>query len=161
MNNASISEIFGRIASLSQLKGENVFIVRAYQRAAQTIKYLPVELEEYVRQGDDLREIEDIGEAIAKKITELLDTGRLDFYEKLTAEFPAGLLEIMDIPGVGPKTAMLICGQLGVNTLRELEEALEDGRVEQLPRMGEKQATNILRMLRAGYSSSGLRNAAR
>ena len=67
MNNARISEIFGRIASLTQLKGENVFIVRAYQRAAVTIKELPVELEQYVREGGRLRKIDDIGEAIAKK----------------------------------------------------------------------------------------------
>ncbi len=161
MNNARISEIFGRIASLTQLKGENVFIVRAYQRAAGTIKDLPVELDQYVREGRRLRDIDGIGEAIARKITEILDTGRLDFYEKLKAEFPPGLLEIMDIPGVGPKTATLIWGQLGVTTIRELEAAIEDGRVERLPRMGGKQAQNILRTLRAGYSSAGLPDVVR
>lgn len=161
MNNARISEIFSRIASLSQLKGENVFVVRAYQRAALTIKDLPVELEQYVREGGKLRDIGDIGEAISKKITEILDTGALGFYEKLKAEFPTGLLEIMDISGVGPKTAMLIWGQLGVTTVQDLEAALEDGRVERLPRMGGRQAQNILGALRAGYSGSKVPNAVR
>ena len=161
VNNAGISEIFGRIASLTQLKGENVFIVRAYQRAARTIKDLPVELDQYVREGGHLRDIEDIGEAIARKINELLDTGRLDFYEKLKADFPPGLLEIMDSPGVRPKTAMLIWGQLGVTTVQELESAIEDGRVQRLPRMGGKQAQNILRTLRAASSSTKVPDAVR
>ncbi len=161
MNNARISEIFGRIASLTQLNGENVFIVRAYQRAAGTIKDLPMELDQYVREGGRLREIEGIGEAIAKKITEILDTRRLDFYERPKAEFPPGLLEIMGIPGVGPKTAMLIWGQLGITTIQELEAAIEDGRINRLPRMGEKQAQNILRTLRAAYPSSKVSDAVR
>ena len=161
MDNANISEIFGRIASLTQLKGENVFIVRAYQRAAGTIKDMPVELEQYVSEGGRLRDIDGIGEAIAKKITEILDTGRLGFYEKLKAEFPPGLLDIMNIPGVGPKTAALIWGQLGVTTVQELESVIADGKFEQLPRMGTKQAQNILRTLRTSSSSSKVPDAVR
>jgi DNA polymerase (family 10) len=161
MDNAHISEIFARIASLTQLKGENVFIVRAYQRAARTIKELPVELEQYVREGGRLQKIDDIGEAIASKITEVLDTGQLGFYEKLKAEFPPGLLEVMEIPGVGPKTAALAWGQLGVTTVQELESAIEDGRFERLPRMGHKQAQNILSALRASASGSRVPNTVR
>ncbi len=147
MNNAQIASIFDKIASLSALKGENVFIVRAYQRAAQTIERLPVELVLYVRQERDLKEIGGIGDAIAKKILELLDTGRLEFYEKLQGEFPPGLLQILDIPGIGPKTAMRIYWDLGVSTIEELERALEEGRVERLPRLGKTAAQNILRYL--------------
>ena len=148
MNNARISEIFDKISALSQLKGESVFIVRAYQRVAHTIERLPVELDQYVREGKDLKEIAGIGDAIAKKIQELLESGSLQFYEQLKAEFPPGLLEIMDIPGVGPKTALLICNELGINTVEELERAIEDGRVEKRPRLGKKAADNILRHLR-------------
>ena len=148
MNNAQIAVVFDRIGALSELKGESVFVVRAYQRVAHTIGRLPVELAQYVREGRDLKEIGGIGDAIAKKIQELLDIGRLEFYEKLQAEFPPGLLQIMDIPGVGPKTALRICQELGVNTVDELEVAIEDGTVEKLPRLGRKAAGNILRHLR-------------
>ena len=148
MNNAEIAEVFRKISALSELKGGSVFVVRAYQRAAHTIERLPVELALYVREGRDLKEIGGIGDAIAKKIRELLDTGRLEFYERLQAEFPPGLLRIMDIPGVGPKTALRICQELGVATVEDLEQAIEDGRVERLPRLGKKAAENILRHLR-------------
>ncbi len=148
MNNAQLADIFDKIADLSQLKGESVFVVRAYQRASHTIQTFPTELERYVQEGRNLREIPGIGEAIAKKITELVSSGKLEFYEKLKAEFPEGLLAIMDIPGVGPKTALRLCQELGVNSVADLEQAIVDGRVEQLPRLGKKTADNILRHLR-------------
>ena len=88
MNNIQLAELFQRIAAPTKLKGESIFIVRAYQRAARTIEQLPVELEQYVAEGRDLKEIPGVGDAIAKKIQELLETGRLEFYEKLKAEFP-------------------------------------------------------------------------
>ena len=88
MNNIQFAELFQKIAALTKLKGENIFIVRAYQRAARTFEQLPVELEQYVADGRDLKEIPGVGDAIAKKIRELLETGRLEFYEKLKAEFP-------------------------------------------------------------------------
>ena len=88
MNNLQLAEIFQKIAVLTKLKGENVFVVRAYQRAAHTIERLPAELEQYVAEGRALKEIPGVGDAIAKKIRELLETGRLEFYEKLKAEFP-------------------------------------------------------------------------
>ena len=148
MNNLELASIFNRIAALSDLKGENVFVVRAYQRAAQAIQYLPVEVEQFVREGNDLKEISGIGDAISQKIHELLETGRLRFYEELKAEFPNGLTDIMDVPGVGPKSALRLTTELGVKSVQELEEALEDGRVEQLHGFGVKAAGNMLRRLR-------------
>lgn len=148
MTNLELASIFNRIAALSELKGENVFVVRAYQRAAQAIQYLPVEIEQYVREGNDLKEISGIGDAISQKIKELLETGSLRFYEELRAEFPIGLTDIMDVPGVGPKSALRLTTELGVKSVQELEEALEDGRVEQLHGFGAKAAGNMLRRLR-------------
>ena len=148
MNNLELASIFNRIAALSDLKGENIFVVRAYQRAAQAIQYLPVEVEQYVREGNDLKGISGIGDAISQKIHELLETGRLRFYEELKAEFPNGLTDIMDVPGVGPKSALRFTMELGVESVDELEEALEDGRVEQLHGFGVKAAGNMLRRLR-------------
>ena len=82
-----------------------MFTVRAYQRAARTIDHLPVELSRMVQDGENLREIPGIGEAISQKIQELVKTGNLEYYEGLKGEFPEGILTLMDVPGIGPKTS--------------------------------------------------------
>ena len=90
MKNSEIVKVFQDIADLLELKGENPFKIRAYQRAVRSIEHLPVEVEQLARE-DRLKEIRGVGEAINKKITELVDTGRLEYYEKLKAEFPEGI----------------------------------------------------------------------
>jgi DNA polymerase (family 10) len=87
MKNSEIAKVFQDIANLLELKGENPFKIRAYQKVARSIEHLPVEVERLVVE-DKLREIPGVGEAIAKKITELVTTGHLGYYEKLKAEFP-------------------------------------------------------------------------
>ena len=94
MNNSELARVFKRIAALTELKGESVFVVRAYQRAARTIDELSVELTQYVAEGRDLKEIPGVGQAIAKKVRELLETGKLRFYERLKAEFPDAILHL-------------------------------------------------------------------
>jgi DNA polymerase (family 10) len=89
MKNSEVAKVFQDIADLLELKKENPFKIRAYQKAVRSIEHLPVEVEQLVKE-DKLREVPGVGEAIAKKITELVTTGRLDFYEKLKAEFPKG-----------------------------------------------------------------------
>jgi DNA polymerase (family 10) len=144
MNNKQIAKVFEDIADLLELKGENVFKIRAYQKVVRAIEQSPVELEQLVKE-ERLREVPGVGEAIAKKITELVTTGKLEYYEKLKAEFPEGIIALLDIPGVGPKTAMLLSSDLGIRTVDELEKAILEGKVAQLPRLGEKTAENILR----------------
>ena len=148
MNNKQIAKVFEDIADLLELKGENVFKVRAYQKAARAIEQSPVEVEQLVKE-ERLREVPGVGEAIAKKTIELVQTGKLEYYESLKAEFPPGLSALLDIPGIGPKTAMLFSKDLGVTSVDELEKALVEGKVAQLPRMGEKTAENILRHIQA------------
>ena len=87
MNNKQIARVFEDIADLLELKGDNPFKIRAYQKVVRSIEHLPVELEQLVRE-DRLKEVPGVGEAINKKITELVTTGKLDYYEKLKAEFP-------------------------------------------------------------------------
>jgi DNA polymerase (family 10) len=165
MKNAEVAAVLSTIADLLELKGELVFKVRAYQRAARAIEYLQREVEDIVKgDSEKLREISGVGEAIAEKVTELVTTGRLDYYEKLKAEFPDGLLRLMDVPGIGPKTAMRICKELDVTTIDALEKAALDGRLASLPRMGKKSADNILRhlqtyRLRAGSGRTPLGHA--
>ncbi len=144
MNNAAIAQVFQDMADLLELKEDNPFKIRAYQKAARTIESLPVELAQLMKEGR-LREIPGVGEAISKKITELLTTGKLEAYEKLRAEFPAGIIDLMTVPGVGPKTALRLSKELGISNVDELEKAILEGKVASLYRLGEKTADNILR----------------
>jgi DNA polymerase (family X) len=143
VNNKEIARVFEDIGGLLELKNENVFKIRAYQKAARAIEHLPVELELLHKEGR-VRQVPGVGEAIEKKIVELLETGKLEFYENLKSSFPPGMNTLLDIPGIGPKTAMLLSTALKVESVTDLEQAVLDGRVAQLPRMGDKTAENIL-----------------
>lgn len=149
MRNTEIVKVFQDIADLLELKGENPFKIRAYQRAARSIEHLPRELEIYLSEGGELKDIPGVGDAIAQKIGELMGTGKLEYYEKLRAEFPPGISNLLAIPGVGPKTAQRLATELGVTTVEELERAIAEGRVAQLFRMGEKTAENIRHQIQA------------
>ena len=149
MNNAQIAEVFENIAGLLEIKGERRFVVVSYQRAARTIDHLPSELEQMIREENDLTEIPGIGKAIAGKITQLATEGKMDFYEKLRGEFPDGILDVMRVPGVGPKSAKRMWDELDVTTVDALEAAASDGRLAALPRMGPKKAENILKEIAA------------
>jgi len=87
MKNSEVARVFQDIAALLEVKGENIFKIRAYQKVARAVEHLPVEVEQLVAK-DRLQEVPGVGEAITKKITELVTTGKLDYYEKLKAEFP-------------------------------------------------------------------------
>ena len=149
MKNADIATVFENIADLLELKGENRFKIRAYMRAAEIIRHLPEEMDLMHEEGKDFKDITGIGDAIAAKSMELITTGRLRFYEELKAQFPDGIINLMDIPGIGPKTAHRLATELGVGTVDQLETAIRDGRVVQLERMGEKTAANIMRAIEA------------
>ena len=149
MNNQQIVEVFENIAGLLDIKGEPRYTVIAYQRAARTIDHLPTQMEQMVGNGEDLKEIPGIGRALEDKIKELVDTGQLRYYEKLRSEFPDGILDVMRVPGVGPKTASRLWDELGVSTVPDLQQAIGDGSVTALPRLGKKKAENILREIRS------------
>ena len=120
--NAEIAELFERIADLLEIRGENVFKVNAYRRAAENIRETGRPLSE-VRAEGTLRQVPGVGEAIAEKIGELLDTGRLEFCEKLKNEIPESLLELLEVPDMGPKRAGLVWKGLGVTDLAGLARA--------------------------------------
>jgi DNA polymerase (family 10) len=144
MTNAEIARVFDEIADLLEMKGENQFKIRAYRQATLTIKKLPSDVEQMVRNGEKLEEIPGIGDAIARKIQNLVNTGHIK------AEFPQGILDILAIPGIGPKTAMRLYIELGVKSVAELEQAIRDGRVAAMRRMGEGAAQRILGQIEAG-----------
>lgn len=149
MKNTEIAKVFQDMADLLELKGENPFKIRAYQRAARAIEHLPKELEIMIEEKEDLQNIPGVGEAIAKKITELVNTGKLRIYEELKAEFPEGITSLLEIPGIGPKTAKKLSTELGIKSVDELEQAIKEGRVARLFRLGEKTAENILQQIQA------------
>ena len=149
MKNSEVARVFQDIADLLELKGENVFKIRAYQKAARAIEHHPRELEAMIEEGQDLQTIPGVGEAIARKTAELITTGKLAYYENLKAEFPQGITNLLAIPGIGPKTANKLSSELGISSADELERAINDGQVAQLFRLGEKTADNILHQIQA------------
>ena len=148
MDKTEIIKILEDIASMLELKSENVFKSRAYQKAARSIEFMGEDLDILARENR-LEEIPGVGEAIAKKLSELITTGKLEYYEKLKSEFPQGIGTFLEVPGIGPRTALRLTRELGVSSLEELEQAIRNGRVAALPRMGEKTAQNILQQIQA------------
>jgi len=149
MRNTAIAKVFSDIADLLELKGENQFKIRAYQKVVRAIEHYPKEIKIMVDEEEDLKNIPGVGDAIAKKTTELVKTGKLEYYEKLKAEFPEGITNLLDIPGIGPKTANKLSSELGITSADSLEQAIKDGRVATLFRLGEKTANNILQQIEA------------
>ena len=154
MTNGEIAERFGTIVSLLQMKGEKSFTVRAYQRAERTIERFPRDMDAMVAEGEDLTEIPGVGKAISDKIKELVTIGEMSYLERLKREFPEGVLDLIEIPGLGPKTVVRLWKELDVTSVDALEAAVEDGRVESLPRMGKKSAENIGRAIHFAKSKS-------
>jgi DNA polymerase (family X) len=143
MNKQEVSDILDEIATLLELKGENPFKSRAYTNAARTIASLDRDLAEVV-QGGQLRKMKGIGEALDEKITELVTTGRLEYYEELKSSVPSGLIEMIRIQGLGAKRAKVIFDMLGVSTVGELEYACLENRLLDLDGFGPKMQQKIL-----------------
>src|SRR5262249_52271134 len=142
MDKDQIAEVLVNVATLLELKGENPFKARAYTNAARALESMNEPLEKVVAENR-LSEIGGIGESIQKKITELITTGKLVYYEELKAATPSGLVAMLDIPGVGPKKIKAVHDELGIETVDQLEAACKDGRVAKLKGFGEKTAANI------------------
>lgn len=147
--NEQIAELFENMGSLLEMKGDTIFKIRAYQRAARTIEQLSSPLVQAVENGEDLTKIPGVGKAISEKIAEFIGTGQVAAYQRLLEELPPGVLDLKDIPGIGPKTAVAIGVELGISTVEGVAEAAADGRLAGLPRMGQKAADSILRHIEA------------
>ena len=142
-SNRELAEIFDTIANLLEIKGGVIYKVLAYRRAAESLENLGREAAEYWREGE-LTEIPGVGKAIAEKIEELLTTGKLEFFEKLTAEVPASLKEVLQVPDLGPKKVALFWNTLGITSLAELEAAARAGKLRDLPGMGAKSEAKVI-----------------
>ena len=144
MNNREIAEIFHSIADILEIKAENPFRIRAYRRAAQVIEELSQSIKD-IHTNSKLPNIPGIGEGIARKISELIQTEKLAEYEAIKKSVPFGLLEMLNISSVGPKTVALIYKELGITSVEGLEKAAKDHKLAKFPGMGEKKEENIIR----------------
>ncbi len=153
MKNLEVARIFNDIADMLDFQGVR-FKPEAYRRAARNLESMSQDLEDVWEQGK-LKLLSGIGEAMAEKIAEYLETGSLRYYEKLKAEVPAGVVEIMRVSGVGPKTAKLLYDSLGIETVEQLKEAAEAGRIQRLKGLGPKKAENILRAIELRAATQG------
>lgn len=146
MNNQEFTQLFGRIADILQIKDENAFKIKAYRNAAISIAHLNEDLQSLYAQKK-LDQIPGIGKAIKEKIEEVLETGTCQYYERLCQEVPSGLIDMLTIPGVGPKTVRLIYEKLGITNLETLQEAARQQQIRDIPGLGQKSEEKILKGL--------------
>ena len=142
-NNQQLADVFDTIADLLEIKGEVIYKTLAYRKAADNLRNLGRDVNEVWREGA-LTDIPGVGKAIATKIEELLTTGHLDFLVKLNEEVPASLVEILQVPDLGPKKAALFWREAGITNLAELEFAAREGSLRALPGMGIKSEAKII-----------------
>ncbi|RPH67890.1 MAG: DNA polymerase/3'-5' exonuclease PolX [Myxococcaceae bacterium] len=154
MENADVAQVLAEVADLLELTGGNAFKARAYRQAAQIVDLLPTPVSELWREGK-LTELPSIGERIAAHIEELLNTGRFREHDQLLAKVPPGVLELLKVEGIGPKTASLAWKRLRVKELAALVKACRDGSMEKLPRMGAKRVAAILLALERYQARKG------
>src|SRR5436853_1246315 len=139
MQNPDIARLFDEVADLLEIQDANPFRVRAYRNAARTIRDFPEPIADLVRAGTkDLTDIAGIGDDLAKKITDIVTTGELPLRKQLASKLPAGLLDLLRIPGLGPKRVKLLYKKLKVKSAAELAKAPEAGRIQKLKDFGPK-----------------------
>jgi DNA polymerase (family 10) len=141
--NGELARIFHDIGDMLEVKGELVFKTVAYHRAADAIAHSPVEVAAAYRAGNPPR-IVGVGQAISDKIAELARTGHLAFYDRLVAEVPPSLVELLRIPGVGPRTVRILNQELGIETLEDLRQAAEAGRLRTVKGLSQKTEQSVL-----------------
>ena len=146
MNKDQIAAIFENIARLLELKGENPFKIRAYTHAVRALEILSEPVEALVAE-ERVSSVDGIGKAISEKITELVQTGRLAYYDKLRDEFPPDILTLFDIQGLGGKKIKALWDALRIDSVTKLERACKSGAVAELPGFGEKTAANIIKAI--------------
>ncbi len=160
MGNAEIAGVLRRMGRLLEIEGGNPFRVRSYERAAETLERLDEDVGRLLEEGR-LEEVPGIGRTLAAKIAELRATGRLEAYERLSERVPETLLDVIEIPSVGPGKARLFFQRLGVRTIEDLERAAVEGRLDGLPGIREKTVANILAGLRVLHRGRRRMDAAR
>ena len=145
MTNDEIARRFSRLAALMELRGDDPFRLRSYRNAAETIEVWPTPLKDIAAQEGvaGLQTVPGIGKAIAGKIMELLDRGTFDAWERLVAETPETVLDLMELPGIGPKTAATLHQKFKVSSLEDLKQFVAGGGLDLVDGIGAKTAERI------------------
>ena len=145
MDNVAIARRFYRLAALMEIRGDDPFRWRSYRNAAESIEVWPVSLKEIAgKEGvTGLQEIPGVGKAIAKKVMELLERGSFDAWDRLTAETPETILDLTELPGIGPKTAALLHQRFKVSSLQDLKAFAAGGGLDMVDGIGPKTAEKI------------------
>ena len=154
MDKVEIADVLEKIATLLELKGENPFKIRAYTNAARSLETWGGNISD-LRDLETLEKIPGIGKAIAAKIKELVETGSLKFFEDLRSEFPAEILELFSLPGLGAKKIKALYEQLAVSSIAQLKEACEAERVAELPGFGKTTQDKLCRAIANRVKHSG------
>ncbi|MEZ4634289.1 MAG: helix-hairpin-helix domain-containing protein [Caldilineaceae bacterium] len=144
LNNQKVADIFSRIGDLLQILGDNRFKIIAYQNAARTIETLSQDIHAVYEEGK-LRDLPDVGQAIADKISELFETGTIAYYDELAEQVPPGVVDILAVPDVGPKTAARLWKELDIVSVDQLKAAATEGRIRALKGFGAKSEEKILK----------------
>ncbi|HEX5885130.1 MAG TPA: helix-hairpin-helix domain-containing protein [Pyrinomonadaceae bacterium] len=145
MDNNAIARRFYRLAALMEIRGDDPFRWRSYRNAAEAIEVWPTSLKEIAEKGGEegLQEIPGVGKAIAKKVIELLERGSFDAWDRLTAETPETVIDLTEIPGIGPKTAALLHQRFKVSSLPDLKLFVAGGGLKMVDGIGPKTAEKI------------------
>lgn len=145
MNNDAIARRFHRLAALMEVRGDDPFRWRSYRNAAEAIEVWPTPLKEIAEKEGvaGLQEIPGVGKAIAGKVIDLLNKGTFDAWERLTAETPETVLDLLEIPGIGPKTAALLHQRFKVSSLDEMKAFVASGGLDMVDGIGPKTAEKI------------------
>lgn len=142
LSNEQIAQRLYEIASLMEFDGEPFFKIKAYERAARSLEDAPLPVAVLIAEGR-LEELPGVGKAIAQKIVDISQTGTCRYLEELRAKFPPRILELLSVPGIGPKTAVSLYRELGVGGLDDLKRVIQDGSIARVPRLGAKTIRNI------------------
>ena len=145
MDNEAIARRFYRLAALMEIRGDDPFRLRSYRNAAEALETWPMPLQQIAKDEGiaGLQSIPGVGKAIAQKIIDLLDRGTFDAWERLTAETPETVLDLLELPGVGPKTAAMLHQKFKVSSLKELKKFVAGGGLDIVDGIGPKTAERI------------------
>jgi DNA polymerase (family 10) len=145
MDNGAIARRFYQLAALMEIRGDDPFRLRSYRNAAEAIEVWPTSLKGIAEKDGvaGLQTIPGVGKAIAGKVVELLDKGTFDAWERITAETPATVLDLMEISGIGPKTAALLHQKFKISSLDDLKTFVAGGGLEMVDGIGPKTAEKI------------------
>ncbi len=154
MKNAEISTLFEQMADVMEILGEDRFRINSYKKVARVIGELPTDIEDLLASGE-LAELPGIGKSSLAKIEEFIRTGTITAYRELLKKIPATLLELLTIPGMGPKGVKAVYEQLNVTSIAELKKAIESGSLAELPGFGDKKATAIAKGIAFLETSTG------